>query len=137
MTDIQFGGMYVFGCRAECPVCGEPPSGDVVQCPRCGTPHHRDCWEYTGGCALYACEDGIAPPRERSIFDQLPPWLARWFRPRNPDRGLSLRSVLLLLSVGMLLSMSLVGYGYWRLLRAVEADAARAAGIFSSQAQRR
>lgn len=26
-----------------------------MYCTRCATPHHEDCWEFTGHCALYAC----------------------------------------------------------------------------------
>jgi hypothetical protein len=39
-----------------CPVCGAAggrlPS---LSCPDCDTPHHRDCWEFNGGCAIYGC----------------------------------------------------------------------------------
>jgi len=41
--------------RPHCPVC----SGDVVdrrvECRRCHTPHHRECWDYTGTCSVFAC----------------------------------------------------------------------------------
>ena len=39
----------------HCIVCGEPLSTDLVSCRSCKTPHHRDCWQYFGGCATYAC----------------------------------------------------------------------------------
>lgn len=41
--------------EAYCQICGERLSGDLVRCPSCRTPHHRDCWEYFGGCSTYAC----------------------------------------------------------------------------------
>jgi hypothetical protein len=41
--------------EARCQVCGERVILDRVECRRCDTPHHRDCWEYNGRCALYAC----------------------------------------------------------------------------------
>lgn len=28
----------------------------MMQCPRCRTPHHQDCWDQKGGCAVYGCE---------------------------------------------------------------------------------
>ena len=28
---------------------------DLVYCGGCQTPHHRECWEYFGGCSTYAC----------------------------------------------------------------------------------
>ena len=43
--------------RPKCPVCAYPVNdSDPVTCPRCDTPHHRDCWEYTGGCSMFGCD---------------------------------------------------------------------------------
>ena len=39
----------------HCIVCGEPLATDLITCRSCRTPHHRDCWQYFGGCATYAC----------------------------------------------------------------------------------
>lgn len=39
----------------RCKVCGERVILDRIDCRRCETPHHRDCWEYNGRCAVYAC----------------------------------------------------------------------------------
>jgi hypothetical protein len=41
--------------EAQCQVCGEPLASDLVYCSSCNTPHHRECWEYFGGCSTYAC----------------------------------------------------------------------------------
>ena len=41
---------------ATCRVCGEGIAAERVQCLRCGTPHHPECWEYTGGCSIFACQ---------------------------------------------------------------------------------
>lgn len=41
---------------AICRVCGVGIREDRVECAKCGTPHHRECWDYTGGCSIYACE---------------------------------------------------------------------------------
>ncbi|MDD3192308.1 MAG: RING finger protein [Oscillospiraceae bacterium] len=40
--------------NATCPVCGKPFSEneDVVVCPDCGAPHHRECYQQLGHCAL-------------------------------------------------------------------------------------
>jgi Prokaryotic RING finger family 1 len=40
-----------------CKVCGDP-IGDApkVQCATCRTPHHRDCWEFVGGCSIFGCK---------------------------------------------------------------------------------
>ena len=38
-----------------CQVCGEPVSEPLVLCLRCKTPHHQDCWEFVGSCAIYGC----------------------------------------------------------------------------------
>jgi hypothetical protein len=39
----------------RCQVCGERIILDKIECRRCDTPHHRDCWDYNGKCAMYAC----------------------------------------------------------------------------------
>ncbi len=40
---------------ALCCVCCEQLAEGVVFCVRCKTPHHRECWEYSGGCSTYGC----------------------------------------------------------------------------------
>ena len=39
----------------KCLVCGEEIQSDLVTCIRCRTPHCKECWEYNGSCATYAC----------------------------------------------------------------------------------
>lgn len=44
------------GESAACLVCG----GSIalkphVRCTSCETPHHAECWDYNGGCAVYGC----------------------------------------------------------------------------------
>ena len=41
--------------ESQCHICGEPLASDLVYCGSCRTPHHRECWEYFGSCATYAC----------------------------------------------------------------------------------
>ena len=41
--------------ESQCQVCGESLAADLVYCSACKTPIHRECWEYFGGCATYAC----------------------------------------------------------------------------------
>jgi len=41
--------------ESQCQVCGEVLAADLVYCSGCKTPHHRECWEYFGGCSTYAC----------------------------------------------------------------------------------
>jgi len=41
--------------EALCCVCCERLTHEIVLCVRCKTPHHRDCWEYSGGCSTYGC----------------------------------------------------------------------------------
>ena len=43
--------------EATCQVCGEEIGDDMVICPGCKTPHHRDCWQYNGGCSVYGCRE--------------------------------------------------------------------------------
>lgn len=49
VTDIKTEGV-------NCQICGCPvEDGEIVYCTCCFTPHHRDCWEYNSGCAVFAC----------------------------------------------------------------------------------
>jgi len=54
-----------------CPVCGEPVGAAPTLCPTCATPHHWDCWEYNGGCAVYSCPRKVR--RRRGGEDEAPP----------------------------------------------------------------
>ena len=39
-----------------CPICTTVLTEPVIRCRRCRAPHHRECWEYLGRCAVYGCE---------------------------------------------------------------------------------
>lgn len=39
-----------------CPVCTTPAAEPVAVCPRCRVPHHQQCWDYLGRCAVYGCD---------------------------------------------------------------------------------
>jgi hypothetical protein len=60
-TGIEFVGEVAIDAKepdadqSQCQVCGEPLAKDLVYCGGCRTPHHRECWEYFGGCSTYAC----------------------------------------------------------------------------------
>lgn len=49
-NDIDPGG-------GRCPVCSTSISEGGVRCSRCDVPHHEDCWDYSGGCAVYGCHE--------------------------------------------------------------------------------
>ena len=51
-------GVAVTRDEAICPVCGQAVDANPRVCQRCETPHHADCWEYTGGCAIFGCVKG-------------------------------------------------------------------------------
>ncbi len=40
-----------------CPVCQTKvlAGEELIRCPRCNAPYHSDCWQYNGGCGVYAC----------------------------------------------------------------------------------
>lgn len=46
------------GGTSACEVCGEDLDGarPQVRCKRCDLPHHADCFEYIGRCAIYGCD---------------------------------------------------------------------------------
>ena len=45
--------------EAQCRICGDAFQAEIVCCRRCKTPHHRECWEYNGGCSTYACRETV------------------------------------------------------------------------------
>lgn len=49
---------------AECPVCacGFDVSAPPYRCTRCDTPHHRECWDWTGDCAIFGCRKQEGQP---------------------------------------------------------------------------
>jgi hypothetical protein len=53
---VRVSGIAASG-PARCIYChGDIQDGDeVVQCERCATPHHDECYEVHGGCAVHAC----------------------------------------------------------------------------------
>jgi hypothetical protein len=53
----------------RCPVCGQATDRELWSCSRCRTPHHKDCAEYFGGCAIFGCRDSRPPDRmERAAW---------------------------------------------------------------------
>ncbi len=58
--------------EVSCRVCGEPLGPAPVLCPECDTPHHWDCWEYNGGCAVYACSHKFGRQREKPSAAAVP-----------------------------------------------------------------
>ncbi|MBI4865452.1 MAG: hypothetical protein HY816_00730 [Candidatus Wallbacteria bacterium] len=124
---IELGGLKVFGCQAACPVCGEPAEGEVRTCEKCGTPHHRDCWDYAGRCALYACEDGIDERTLRPRRVALPRWLTGWLQRRTKWRDVTPGQILFAFfwMVVALELAAIVGYSW--LVRSVDAEIRAAA----------
>ncbi|MBI4859318.1 MAG: hypothetical protein HY815_03530 [Candidatus Riflebacteria bacterium] len=56
VAGLEFlGGFLEDRGTPRCGVCGEEMSDRLVCCAKCRTPHHRECWEYGGGCSVYAC----------------------------------------------------------------------------------
>ena len=43
--------------QANCPVCGCNCDEEPRVCTRCHTPHHYECWDYSGGCAIFGCDE--------------------------------------------------------------------------------
>lgn len=70
-----------------CPVCAARIEGaGAAACPRCETPHHQECWDYVGGCAIFGCRPALPPgtssPAVRGAATPGRPrvaGLARWY----------------------------------------------------------
>jgi hypothetical protein len=56
---------------ALCPVCRTGAESDSIQCANCLAPHHKDCWDYNGGCGTYGCPS--APPTQKLTDIEVPP----------------------------------------------------------------
>ena len=41
--------------HTACPICGSPLEVARVTCLKCKMAHHRECWEWNGGCSMFAC----------------------------------------------------------------------------------
>lgn len=44
----------------------------LCACPRCETPHHQECWDWAGGCAIFGCTTVPAVVAERQPGVQPP-----------------------------------------------------------------
>ena len=67
--------------EGRCPVCGcqVEKSDASLCCPRCSTPHHRECWDYTGGCAIFGCSKrGWQGRFDPVIFSKIRAMAERW-----------------------------------------------------------
>ena len=40
-----------------CPICSGKIADDLVICSSCKSPHCRECWQYNGKCATFACSE--------------------------------------------------------------------------------
>jgi hypothetical protein len=70
---------------SQCLVCAQVIADPVgMACTACDTPHHRDCWDYNGRCALFGCGGTrarevalavkpAAPPAEKEAAPAEPP----------------------------------------------------------------
>jgi hypothetical protein len=84
---------------ARCPICGASLAPEPWLCPHCDTPHHRDCAEYFGGCAIFGCRDGHVPqPIEQASWPAAVRALGRVAMARHVQTG-SLIVVLAILSM--------------------------------------
>ncbi len=52
---IQIVTADLVAAAGKCPVCGGDMDEHLRRCSSCRTPHHDDCWEYFGGCAIFGC----------------------------------------------------------------------------------
>lgn len=57
--------------QGVCPICRTPAEGDTIQCMHCLGVHHRECWDYNGGCGKYGCAS--APATEKLTDLEIPP----------------------------------------------------------------
>ena len=61
-----------------CPVCATAIKDEIASCPRCETPHHPDCWDYAGGCAIFGCDSRGWLPASPQELSELQLQLNSW-----------------------------------------------------------
>jgi hypothetical protein len=54
-TPIQILAAEQCSSQGVCPICMTRLEGALHRCERCNSVHHQECWNYFGGCAIYAC----------------------------------------------------------------------------------
>jgi hypothetical protein len=59
-----------------CPICQTGIGSDeaTTHCPTCQTPHHQECWNEIGGCAIYGCESAHAAGKPAEPEHALSAW---------------------------------------------------------------
>lgn len=78
MDEVQLSERFDIIADASCRVCGEDylERTEYVCCPGCQTPSHQDCFEYQGGCPIFACNYKLDEKtieklqRERTLYVQ-------------------------------------------------------------------
>ncbi len=59
VADPSSGKNTIELSKAHCLVCGKgfAHNDTVVKCQKCQTPHHAECFDYIGRCAIFACSE--------------------------------------------------------------------------------
>ena len=79
---------------AMCAICQTAiaPGEPALNCPECGQPHHQECWNEIGGCAIYGCK--AAPQTEKPA--DTGPVLSAWGDVKNcPMCGEQIKAIAL------------------------------------------
>ncbi len=63
-NEVELSPLRMLGEQPRCPVCNDPPTGNLWICPTCHSMLHTECQQYTGGCATFGCRDAAPPPPE-------------------------------------------------------------------------
>lgn len=110
-----------------CPYCQNRIAADseVTICPACNTPHHRECWNYNGGCTTFGCREAPGtvnyPVRGPVMDDDLdielhPPaggypttqnqgWTQRYQQPKNranTNFAVAISVIFIIIFIGMI-----------------------------------
>jgi hypothetical protein len=61
---------------AVCPICQTAIESTeaATNCPTCQTPHHQECWNEIGGCAIYGCESAHASSKPNEQEPAMSAW---------------------------------------------------------------
>jgi hypothetical protein len=102
--------------HGHCAICATALDRELWTCSRCQTPHHADCAQYFGGCAIFGCRDGSPPEKiERESWPAVLTTLRRFVWVRRVQRALALYLVspLLILPLYYSVEWYLRRYLFW------------------------
>lgn len=97
----------------QCLVCGHALKRPIRKCPSCDTLHHFECWDYNGGCAVFACgglKAAPAPSMDPPFEGEVPRAV---HLPYFSWRDVPVDTLVGITTAGLLSGLMMVMLGFW------------------------